>query len=60
MKDQVKDPLFNSSLEKKKLTVERTENIILGERVLIFPAEQNQKIISKRNQIKKGKLIIVY
>jgi len=53
MKDQVKDPLFNSSLEKKKLTVERTENIILGERVLIFSAEQIKK--SYRKEIKSKK-----
>jgi len=52
MKDQVKDPLFNSSLE-KKLTMERTENTILGERVLIFSAEQNQKIKSKEIKTKK-------
>jgi len=51
MKDQVKDPLFNNSLEKKKLTVERTENIILGESVLIFSAEQKSK--KSRNQIEK-------
>jgi len=41
--------------------MERTENIILGERVLIFSAEQKcHEIKSKRIKTRKGKLIIVY
>jgi len=40
--------------------MERTENIILEERVPIFSAEQIQRNQIKKKSKQKGKLIIVY